>query len=288
VAENRRLDTPVIIVDGRPLSRDLHALVHKIRVDESVLLPDQLVLSFEDHDFKLFDQGAFEIGTPIEVGFRADQPAAGMVFDGEITEVAVEEETDKNRQHNHYLVVVGLDRTHRMGRVARTRSFVGMNDAAIARQIAGEYGLTADVASRASGKAGYVLQAGQTDSAFLRERANRLGYDVWVSGKTLHFAPNPRADGQPPKLRHGDSLTSFQIRFSSANRCDEVVVLGYDSSGAKTVTGHSSTEDVDRGTTAPAAARMADAAKKAFGRVVRETGGVACPPRARPTPGRPR
>lgn len=178
---------------------------------------------------------------------------------------------ERGKAGDHELVVTGFDRTHRLTKAVKTRSFVRMTDAAIARQIAGEYGLDADVASGGPSHS-YVLQAGQTDSEFLQERAARLGYDVWVSGKTLHFAPRPRAAGDPPTVKYGSdgSLRTFRVRFSATDRCDQVIVRGYDSAGQKSLTGRS--EEVDRGCTAPAAMRMADAARKVFGSVVRETG----------------
>ena len=73
-------------------------------------------------------------------------------------------------------------------KVARLARFVGLKDSDIASQIASEANLEVDaVDSKVTHD--YVIQANQTDLEFLRERAGRIQYEVFVSDKTLHFRP---------------------------------------------------------------------------------------------------
>lgn len=274
MVERRALDTPVLIVDGRPLAADLYPRLRRLQVEESVQLPDRFTLRFEDPEFRLFDSGTFALGTRVQVAFRTDTDPV-VVTEGEVTAIAVEQ--DATGQHD--LVVVGLDAGHRLSRKARTRTFTNMSDAAITRAIVAEYGLEADVHWQGD-RHRYVMQAAQTDWAFLKDRAARTGHDLWVTARTLHVAPAPTAPGAAPTLRWGDNLHRFSVRFSVADRCDEVVVHGWDGIGHRTVRGNA--RDRDPGTDAPAVDRLDTSARKAFGRERRETGrrGVTSPAEA--------
>ncbi|MEV6596438.1 VgrG-related protein [Actinoplanes sp. NPDC051346] len=260
----RRLDGVVLTVDGRPLAPELYPRVALVRVEESVHLPDFFSVHFDDPHFELFDRGTFTIGTRMEIAFRAEGDPV-VVTSGEITAVVVE----PGMSGRHELVLTGFDLTHRLAREPKSRSFQRVTDADIAARIAGEYGLDADVDGTA-GVHDYVLQAGETDYAFLRRRASRIGYDVWISDRTFFFKKAPRSSAAPPKLRYGEKLSRFSVRFSAAERCDEVQIRGWDQLGKEPVTGRAT--QTDPGTDAPAARELADAARRAFGQVKRNAG----------------
>lgn len=262
-AGDRRLDTPVLTVDGRQLAPTLYPRIRQVRVEESVQLPDRFTLRFDDPVFELFDEGTFVPGVRVQIAFRTEAEPL-VVTEGEVTTVSVE----PGSAGHHELVVTGLDRGHRLARVARTRSFQNMSDAAIVIQLAGEHGLDAAVELEGETFA-YVLQAAQSDWAFLRERVTCTGHDMWVSGGTLHVAPVPAA-GESPTLVWKENLLGFSVRFSAVDRCDEVVVTGWDALGKRTVRGSASAGDP--GTDAPAVRTIADAARRTFGRERRETG----------------
>lgn len=262
--ERRRLDGVVITVDGRPLAPELYPQVALVRVEESVLLPDYFAVHFDDPHFELFDKGQFEIGTRIEIAFRAEGDPV-VVTSGEVTAISVE----PGMSGRHELIVTGFDLTHRLARVPKSRSFQRVTDADIASRIAGEYGLDAEVDATGTTH-DYVLQAGETDYAFLRRRAARIGFDVWVAEKTFYFKKTPRSTATPPKLTYGKNLSRFSTRFSAAERSDEVEIRGWDQLGKEAITGRADT--TDPGTDAPAAQEMTDAARRAFGRVKRNAG----------------
>ena len=260
MAENR-LDVAVVTVNGRPLPTDLYPRLALVRVEESVHLPDAFELRFEDAYFKLFDESRFSLGDRVQVAMRADGDPV-EVTSGEVTAVAVEQ----SATGRHELVVSGFDRAHRLNRTPKRRSFQRMSDADIARRIAAEYSLEPDVDS-GPGVVEHVLQANETDLAFLRRRALRIGFDCWVTEATLHFKRKPHGEGQPPGLRWGDNLLRFSVRFSAAERCDEVVTRGWDPVGKRSVVGRA--QEGDPGTDAPAAGEFAHAARAAFGTIQR-------------------
>lgn len=262
--QKRRLDGVVITVDGRPLAPEVYPQVALVRVEESVLLPDYFAIHFDDAHFELFDKGQFTIGTRIEIAFRAEGDPM-VVTTGEVTAISVE----PGISGRHELVVTGFDLTHRLARVPKSRSFQRVTDADIAARIAGEYGLDAEVDATGAAHE-YVLQAAETDYAFLRRRAARIGFDVWVSDKKFYFKKTPRSTATPPKLTYGKNLSRFSTRFSAAERSDEVEIRGWDQLGKEAITGRA--DRADPGTDAPAASEMADAARRAFGRVKRNAG----------------
>ncbi|GIE89671.1 VgrG-related protein [Actinoplanes regularis] len=268
----RRLDGTVLTVDGRPLPPELYRRVILVRVDESVHLPDSFAVHLDDPYFEIFDQGSFTIGTKLEIAFRAEGDPV-VVTSGEITAVTV----TPGATGRHELVLTGFDLTHRLAREARSRTFQRVTDADVATRIAGEYGLDADV-DATSAVHDYVLQAGETDYAFLRRRAGRIGFDFWITGRTFHFKRIPRGASTPPPLRWGHNLHRFTVRFSAAERCDEVQIRSWDPIGKQSVSGRCT--ETDPGTDAPAARQMADAARYAFGRVKRSAGQFPVPDQA--------
>ncbi|PBC75957.1 uncharacterized protein involved in type VI secretion and phage assembly [Streptomyces sp. TLI_235] len=262
--EQRSLDGVVITVNGAPLPAALYPRITRVRVEESVHLPDAFTIRFEDAHFELFDEDRFRLGTRIGIAFRAEGDPV-TVTTGEITAVSVA----PGASGRHELVLTGLDLTHRLARGPKSRTFTRMSDADIAARIAGEYGLDTDIDHTRETRE-YVLQAGETDYAFLRRLADRIGYDLWVADRTLHFKRRPAARQSAPALRWGENLLDFTVRFASAEHCDEVVVTAWDPVDKRTVTGRATEPDL--GTDAPAAAQMADAARQAFGRVTRRAG----------------
>lgn len=264
MAEQRRLDGAVVTVDGRPLPPDMYAHLTLARVEESVQLPDYFALHFDDPHFELFDRGMFALGTRIEVAFRAEGDPV-LVTSGEVTAITVQ----PGAAGRHELVLTGLDLTHRLARGPKSRSFQRVTDADIAARIAGEYSLTPDVDGTGEVH-DYVLQASESDYAFLRRRAGRIGFDFWISEQTFHFKRKPSANGSPPPLKWGHNLHRFAVRFASGERCDEVQVNGWDPLGKRAVTGRATEGDL--GTDAPAAEEMAAAARRGFGRTQRSAG----------------
>lgn len=262
--EPAHFSSVVVTANGSPLSQELYAALVLVRVEESVQLPDAFTIRFADPHFELFDAATFEIGSPVDIAFAAAGDPT-TVTTGEVTAISVEQATGGR----HELVLSGLDVTHRLAKPPKTRSFQQMTDADIAEQIAAEHGFDAEVDPTGDVNE-YVLQTSQSDLSFLKARAARIGFDVWIAQGKLFFKTQPRAAVEPPELRWGDNLHRFKVRFSSAERCDEVVVRGWDPIGKTAVVGRAT--EGDTGTTAPAAEEMTAAARNGFGEVTRFAG----------------
>ncbi|OXM63549.1 VgrG-related protein [Amycolatopsis vastitatis] len=264
MTEERRLDGVLVTVDGSPLRTELYGRLTLVHVEESVQLPDTFLLRFDDQHFELFDEDRFRLGTAVGIAFRAEGEPV-VVTSGEVTAIAVE----AGASGRHELVVTGLDLTHRLARGGKSRAFTNMTDADIARRIAGEYGLDTDIDGTGEIRE-HTLQHGETDYAFLRRIAGRIGYDFWITERKFCFKRKPAERHRPPVLVWGGNLHDFRVRFASADACDEVVVTAWDPVDKRAVTGRASTPDP--GSDAPAVAEMAAAARRGFGAVTRRAG----------------
>ncbi len=261
--DQRRLAAVEVKLDGRDLDPELYDAIRMVRVEESVQLPDRFEVRLSDPTFDLFDRSLFSMGAEIEIAFRAEREMT-VVTRGEITAIAVEPGSG-----GHQLVLTGLDVTHRLHRGPRSRTFIEMTDADIASQIARDHGLDEDIDATREVRP-YVLQSSQSDFAFLTDRAGQIGYEVWITDRTLHFKPRPRSGSTPPDLRYGENLNSFRVRFSSTERCDEVVVRGWDPVAKEAIEGRAS--NGDSGCTAAAADEIEAESRRAFGDVTRSAG----------------
>lgn len=260
-----RLAHVVLTVNGSALPVDLYDALGLVRVEESVQLPDSFLIRFADPRFKLFDRMLFTVGSTIDIAFSGEQGKLITVTRGEVTAVSVEQGPDGL----HDLVLHGLDVTHRLAKRPKTRSFQQQTDADIAANVIGDYGFERDIDPTFE-IYDYVLQSNQTDYAFLRERANRIGFDFWISDRKFFFKPKPASATSAPVLRWGENLHKFKVRFSSAERCDEVVIRGWDPVAKRAVIGRAM--EGDPGTSIPVAKEFADAARTAFGSVSRTSG----------------
>jgi uncharacterized protein involved in type VI secretion and phage assembly len=264
VPDDRRLDAVVVTLDGQPLAAERADLLRAVLVECSVQLPDTFTLRFDDPFFELYDAAVLRIGSQVEIAFRTEE-APRRVTTGEVTALAVQ----PGPNGRHELVASGMDVGHRLARGPKSRSFLQMTSADIACRIADEHGLDADV--DATGEVhDYVLQRHETDRSLLVRLGRRIGFDTWVSERTLHFRQRPAAEQAAPELRWGEDLESFRVRYSSTERCDEVTVRGWDPIGKRGIVGRASRRD--HGTTAPAAEEHADEARTAFGSVERCAG----------------
>ncbi|MEU0885663.1 VgrG-related protein [Lentzea sp. NPDC005914] len=264
MTEPRRLDGVILTVDGSPLRTELYGRLTMVHVEESVQLPDSFEVRFDDPHFELFDEDRFRFGTRMEIAFRAEGDPV-VVTSGEVTAIVVE----PGISGRHELVLTGLDLTHRLARGPKSRTFTNMTDGDIARRVSAEYGLEPDIDATSDVRE-HTMQHGETDYAFLRRLASRIGFDFWITEQTFHFKEKPSGRGQPPKLTWGENLREFDVRFSSAEACDEVVVTAWDPVDKRAITGRATTPE--HGTDAPAAAEMASAARQSFGQVTRTAG----------------
>jgi phage protein D len=207
-------------IDGREL--DDRDAIAELNVKEDVEAPSMFTLRFTGDDaLELTDKPLYNIGGKVKVTLD-DRKNAPSVFTGEITGLEIE----LTGGGVPSLTVRGYDRRHRLLRGTRTRTYAKMSDSAIAAEIAERNGLTFD-GDPTEPKYEQVLQHGQTDLEFLKQRAARIGYEVVVEDMTLYFRPHKVSPIAAVTLSMQD-VTEFYARMSAVNQPNELRVRGWD------------------------------------------------------------
>src|SRR5437868_10495968 len=128
------------------------------------------------------------------------------VFDGEVTAWR----TELERSGPTVLVLRGMDRSHRLMRGQKTRTYKDATPLDCVQQIASAHGLTAK--TRAGSPAPvkmFRFQANQSDFEFLRGMADLEGYMFWVDGKELHFERPEFSQTDDCTFSFGEDLKTF-------------------------------------------------------------------------------
>ena len=168
------------------------------------------------------DGRIFDFGKAIKTSIG---PSGGdrTLFDGLITAIEIDLAEDSPGD----VVVLAEDRLMELRMTRRCRTYKNVSDADIARQIAGDHGLTPQVS--ADGPTYDVVQQwNMSDLAFLRDRARLIQAEVWTSERTLYFQSRPNRRATSVKLKLGVDLLAVQIRADLAHQRTTIKVSGYD------------------------------------------------------------
>jgi phage protein D len=146
-----------------------------------------------------------------------------IVFSGRISGL----EVDMEEGRVPTVLVLAEDQLMDLRMTRRMRTYENVSDADLARTIAGDHGLGADVA--ADGPTYDVVQQwNQSDLAFLRERAQLVQAEIWVEGGTLNFKSRANRTGTSLTLVRGNELIAVRARADLAHQRTSITVSGYD------------------------------------------------------------
>jgi len=244
---------PLLQIDGTNASADLLNDILQITVEESLQLPGMFTLVIRNDYFPGLTaeetwkhQSLFAIGKKIKIGFvssttqNADFEDAeqGYVLEGEITAI----ETEFTSGSQAPIVIRGYDVSHRLHRGRFNRSFQNVTDSDVVNQIIGESGISAGTVTSTTIVHDYVFQENQTNMEFLRERAARLGFELYVQDGKLNF--RQPAQNESLSLKWLEDIHNFRVRVSSAEQVSSVEVRGWDYTTKKAIVSTASTEQV--------------------------------------------
>lgn len=219
--------------------------VQDVRVEQNRYLPDQCTITFRDTGtgedasdplvFGLADNTTFmPIGHDIEVLMGKDINDTQTVFKGEI----IAQDLDSGSEYDHAptLTVRCFDRAHRLQRGRFTRSFTNMTDSDIASQLAADAGLAASTDST-SEVYPFVLQNNQTNFEFLRERAGRIGFELYVDDRKMYFKKAPTlTESTPVTKRLWEDIVRMRVCQTSVGQIQEMMVRGWDNKKKEAIT----------------------------------------------------
>jgi phage protein D len=188
----------------------------------------------------------FEIGNKVKIGFVAsttqdpnfDDVLEEYLIEGEITGI----EVSFNEKSEAPIIVRGYDISHRLHRGRHNYSFLNMSDTEIVKDIATRTGITLNRIDNSSQKHEYVFQENQTHMEFLRERAARIGYELFVQDNKLNFCKP--ASQSSLQLKWLDDINSFKTRITTAEQVKSVEVRGWDYKQKKAISETAESEKV--------------------------------------------
>jgi uncharacterized protein len=166
--------------------------------------------------FQHFDRKTVEFGKGIKVKKGDD-----ILFEGRITAICAEFPEGSPPQ----IGIFAEDRLQDLRMTRRTRCFAQKSLGDVARSIANDHGLQAQVSATAP-SVPLLAQLNQSDLAFLTEIARRFDADIYVAGKTLHVVPS--RDHAVAKLAWAGTLRSFNVCADLAHQRTAVVASGWD------------------------------------------------------------
>ena len=211
-----------IKVDGADLPAPDMVQVLDVTVEQDLVLPDAFAIRIRDTNqrpgqdeqaiFAVLDGDRFPLGAEVEI-LAGRETAPAPIVRGEITSL----EVDCRGDSAPVLTLRGYDRACRLHRERKSRTFLNVSDADLARGIAREHGLAGAVTDT-EGVFEHIFQDHQTDWEFLRARAYRIGYELSVDGQRLVFRPPPQS-GATPEVAFLSTLTRLRLRLPSPARC---------------------------------------------------------------------
>jgi phage protein D len=216
----------VIRIDGEEINSETVRAIKKLSLTQRDRKADTGEIVFRDPDFELFDSRKFKKGTEFTIlmGWTDDMEPRGPF-------IVKKYKMNFPDSGEAEFSVQFQDKSQRMNRRQRRRRFSGVVPHQIVRQIADDYGLSAEIESvdnEEFTEERPLLQANTTDGRLLQQLAERYGYVWGIEGNTLYFRrPVDRQQlgiqEEVPVLsyRINDySLKSFspEIKFNSGRR----------------------------------------------------------------------
>ena len=231
-ATDTSLSHLLVKINDKAVSEELMSQIVEMEIENDRHLPDSAIIRFHmdsvesdvtelpDVEFKDF----MNKSTKIEIIHKgaADTP----IFKGEVVSISLEYGMWEPGGAM-ITVLQAFDRAHRLNLGRKTRAFVQQKYSDIAKKIASEHGLSSQVDNTVQ-IYDHVFQTNQSDWEFLRQMADRVGYELFVEDTKLYFQKTQKSPGTPIELNWQEELTQFHLRASTNFQVTEVSVKGWD------------------------------------------------------------
>lgn len=241
-----------IEIEKQKVSDEFIEDILHVSVEESLHLPSMcnLILNNdyfpgrtkEDKPWK--HNNLLKIGNTIKIKFQSSttenfkDKVIGTIFEGEITAV----ECNFTDESQAPIIVRGYDVSHRLHRGRYNRSFLNMTDSDIVKKILGEIGIITGNIESSGSPHEYIFQENKTNMEFLRERALRIGFELFIKDNKLNFQ-KPKQEGNL-NLKWLKDFNSFRARTSSSEQISSVEVRGWDYQEKKSIVATAQSEQV--------------------------------------------
>ncbi|MEO8274530.1 MAG: VgrG-related protein, partial [Chloroflexota bacterium] len=238
----------VIEVAGKKLDEAIEKLLINVTVIDRLRMPDAFVIAFRDEAHTVLETAGFKVGAKVKI--KATMPggdAPKELITGEVTSIEAEYDLLGARA-----VVRGYDYLHRLSAGRKTKTWTNVTYADVVQEIVSAAHLDAEMDS-SGGTLDHVIQGNVSDLDFLYQVSQRVGFDLTIEDKTLHFkkptkaSSAPAAPGnadidKPTQLRWGKRLLEFRARMSAVAQVTDVKVRGWNVKTREAVIGEAKAE----------------------------------------------
>ena len=242
MAEAQISNAFTITIDGKALPADLEPLLVSADVDDSLNLPDLVILRFRDAGRTVLAKSNSKIGAKLVLAVISKASTSPEpLITAEVT--ALEAEFDVT---GTFTVVRGYDPAHLLFRGRRTETYLQVTASDVAKKVAQRAELALGKVDATTTVFDHVSQAGVSDWEFLDGLAREVGHEVAVKDGKFEFrAPKPATDApalksdqaEPLLLRQGADLVRFRSVVTAAEQVKEVQVRGWDVASKKALVG---------------------------------------------------
>jgi phage protein D len=211
--------------------------VHDLSVEADLDQPDMAAVVVANKSSKYSEKINLGDDVVIEGGFATGNNEEGTIFKGEVTGLEPMYDTKKPQR----LVVRALNKLHLLSRGKKSVAYTKVTDKDIVDKICQQYSLTGQYGDAPpTVQYDHVYQHNQTDLEFVRLRAARIGFEVFVQDTKLYFRKRSEKDsGITLELgvESENLLEKFHPRLSTANQVSEVRVRAWDPDQKKEIIG---------------------------------------------------
>ncbi len=222
-----------VYLDGTKLDGETKAAISGVRVYLTHSGASAFEIVVDDPELRWQDKPTFTEckEVQIELGLPGKMK---KVFDGEVTAWR----TELERSGPTVLVLRGLDRSHRLMRGHKTKTYAQASPIDCAQQIASAAGLTAKTsAGQPAPVKTFRIQANESDYSFLRKMADLEGYLFYVDGSDLHFERAKVPSSDDFEVAFGEDLKTFLPVANFRRPAATVEVGAWDSASKAALTG---------------------------------------------------
>ncbi len=228
-----------IYLDGTKLQPEEAAAVLGIRVFQTRNGASAFEIVVSDPDLKWQGKPLFTDCKEVKIELGVPGKLK-KIFDGEVTAWR----TELERSGPTVIVLRGLDRSHRLMRGHKTRTYAQATPLDVARKIAGEAGFTAKVSGGSVDPVKmFRFQANESDFNFLRKMADLEGYLFWIDGQDLHFERPTLSSTDDCTFSFGEDLKTFLPSANFRKPATKVEVGAWDPDGKAGLTGKAASGD---------------------------------------------
>lgn len=223
IAPNR-----VVKIEGKELLEDVSSDIISVSFEDHASDVDMATLVVNNKYGKWVDSELFDKGKTIEI-YMGYGHGLRRMFKGRI----VRPELSFPENGVSTLTVRAYDLSYRMRRSEEKTNTTWQNitDSQLARGIASRYGFKANqlVIDETKDVIPYIAQGNLTDWEFLKERAERIGFELYVELDEFHFhRPRDYVKKIPGVFEYMRNLKSLEPRLTTSEQVSKVVVKGWD------------------------------------------------------------